>query len=559
MAQARSSGRNRWSLIASVLMIGFISLVQPGCNCGSSSGTAAPAPVATVFPSDQSDTALVGTVVAVNFLNPMNSSTINEDTFTLSTGGTPVSGTVVTPGATSTTSATFIPDSDLVSGTEYRATISSAVTDINGNHPLSSDYVWSFLISQATVLTSKDINSVAGVDVSSLSAIDKTGRFIVFESEATNLSSAITTFNRNHIYRKDTLTGEVLLVSSDANGLEANNSSSSPRISDDGQHVVFASTATNLSSISTGGTKQIFIKHLTDGSIELVSTDSTGLVAANNSSENPDVSNDGGYVVFESDALNLSGLTNNGVSQIYLKNMTDESVDMISRDTTQSAGGTGDSNRPAMSPDARYIVYDSIAGNSLVIGATAIRHVFLVDMESADVTEQISVNSSSVQGNGNSINASVSDDGNYVAFESNATNLITGGTLLSDIYRRDRSGSETLLASTPDATTSGDNASINSSISGDGTFVAFESASTNLVTEVVAGLTDIFVRDFSTTPTVTIEKINLSQSGAEATNNSNNASISSDGRYVSFDSAFNYDVTDTNTINDVYRSHNSTF
>jgi hypothetical protein len=67
------------------------------------------------------------------------------------------------------------------------------------------------------------------------------------------------------------------------------------------------------------------------------------------------------------------------------------------------------------------------------------------------------------------------------------------------------------------------------------------------------------VRDFSTSPTVTLDKINLTQAGAEASDNSSNASISSDGRYVSFDSAFNYDITDTNTISDVYRSLNSTF
>jgi Tol biopolymer transport system component len=212
-----------------------------------------------------------------------------------------------------------------------------------------------------------------------------------------------------------------------------------------------------------------------------------------------------------------------------------------------------------MSADARYIVFDSIAGNSIVPTATTIRSVYLVDMMNPDTAELISVDSIGTQGNGASVNSSISDDGNYIAFESQSTNLIRGGTTLSDIYRRDRSGNQTLLVSTADGFTSGDNASVGASISGDGTFVAFESAATNLVTETALGLNDIFVRDFSTTPTVTIAKINLTQAGAEATDNSSNASISSDGRYVSFDSALNYDITDTNTLDDVYRAHNSTF
>ena len=561
MTQAKPSDRGRWSLIASVVMIGLISLVQPGCNCGSSDAFS-PATIASVFPVQNSDTAPVNTNVVAFFGIDMNETTINDTTFTLTErGGAQQSAAVSYDPATR--SATLDPDTDLISGTEYSATISSTVEDAAGNTPLASDFVWSFTISQATELVSKDIDAVVGNDVSENSAIDGTGRYIVFESEATNLVTVFTTFNRNHIYRKDIITGEVLLASSDTDGLEANNSSFTPRISDDGRFVVFASNATNLSStISTGGILQVFIKDMEDDSVDLVSRDDTGLIAANVIAANPDVNNDGRYIVFESSASNLSTLANNSFSQIYRKDMSDESVEMISRNTSLSAGGSGNSNRPAMSPDARFVVFDSDAGNDIVSGATSDRHVYLVDMNSPDITEQISVNSSLVQGNAASVNASVSDDGVFIAFESIATNLITGDTngALSDIFRRDRTAPGlTQLVSTPDGTTSGNDASIAASISRDGTYVAFESAATNLVIETSLGLTDIFVRDFSTAPSVTIQKINLSQSGSEASNNSGNASISSDGRYVSFVSPFNYDITDTNTIDDVYRSYNSTF
>lgn len=566
MAKSRSSDKNRWRLIISVMTLGLICLVQPGCNWGSSNSfvpaspttptiPTLPSAITAVSPLPNSETALVSTLVSVTFRDEMNGTTLTPSSFALTTGGTPI--TAVVSYDTATRTAILRPDSDLISATEYRATVSATVEDATGGNPLTSDYVWSFVISPATALVSKDTLAVVGNDVSSRSAIDASGRYVVFESEATNLSDAATTLNRNHIYRKDTISGEVVLVSSDASGLEANNDSASASISDDGRFVVFESRATNLSSIATGGTLQVYLKDLIDGSIDLVSNDA-GIVA-NNSSKNPDVSNDGRYVVFESLATYLTAFDTAGASQIYLKDMSDASIAMISQNTTQSAGGTGDSNRPSMSADARFIVFDSIAGDSLVPLATTIRSVYLVDMMSPNATELISIDSSGIQGNGASLNASVSDDGNYVAFESQATNLTADGTPLADIYRRDRSVNQTLLASTPDSITSGNNASIGASISANGAYVAFVSAATNLVTETSLGLDDIFVRNFTTMPTVSLNKINLTQTGAEATDNSANASISADGRYVSFDSPLNYDISDTNTINDVYRSWNSTY
>ena len=564
MADSRSSDRNRWITILSAITLGLISFVQLGCNWGSSDSFVSPSPVpppspaaiTAVSPPQSSDTALVSTFVSATFSEDMNGSTINTSTFTLTVGGTPVDlSAVIYDDANRTT--TLVPAADLVSATEYSASLSSTIENAAGENPLSSDYTWSFTISPITALVSKDSNAVVGNDVSAQSAIDASGRYIVFESEATNLASAFTTLNRRHIYRKDTVSGEVVLVSSDAAGLEANNDSASPRISDDGRYVVFESLATNLSSIATGGTLQVYLKDLTDGSVDLVS--SVEGIVGNNSSENPDVSNDGRYVVFESLATNLTALDTVGASQIYLKDLSNAGIAMISQNTALSAGGSGDSNRPSMSADAQYIVFDSVAGNSIVVGATTIRSVYGVDMMNPNAIELISVDSNEIQGNGASINASISNDGNFVAFESGATNLIAGGTTLSDVYRRDRAAGETLLVSTADGSTSGNDNSVGASISGDGRFVAFVSAATNLVSETSLGLNDIFVRDFSAMPTISLNKINLTQSGAEATDNSANAAISADGRYVSFDSPFNYDISDTNTINDVYRSWNSTY
>jgi len=219
MAESRSSDSNRWLLIISVMTLGLISLVQPGCDCGTSNAFAPASPttptsptipnlpsaITAVSPPPNSETALVSTTVSVIFSDDMDGTTLTSSSFTLTTGGTPITAVVSYDPTTRT--AILRPDNDLLSAAEYRATVSATVEDASGGNPLTSDYVWSFVISPATTLVSKDAVAVVGNDKSARSAIDASGRFIVFESEATNLSAAATTLNRNHIYRKDTVTG----------------------------------------------------------------------------------------------------------------------------------------------------------------------------------------------------------------------------------------------------------------------------------------------------------------------------------------------------------------
>ena len=563
MAPEKSSDRNRWSLIASVLLIGLISLVQPGCNCGTTYSTVPPSAVTSVFPPQGTDTALVGTIAAALFGIDMNGTTINDSTFTLTVaGGLQQTATVSYDAVTRT--ATLVPDSDLISGTEYRATISSTVQDVTGNTPLTSDFVWSFSVSQVTELISKDSNGVVGNNRSDISDVDGSGRYIVFDSSATNLVTNSITIGRNHIYRKDSITDEVLLVSSDANGLEANNSSSSPRISNDGRFVVFESTATNLSSIVTGGTQQIFIKNMDDGSIELASRD-TSLIAANGFCTDPDVSDDGLYVVFASTAADLTAIPGGGFSQIYYKDMTDESVDMLSLRTTLITGATGQSNNTDMSADGQYIVFESNATDLISPSPTAFIHIYFIDITDPATIELISVNTAGSDALGNSLNPSVSNDGRYITFDSIATNLATPDTNGNDdVFLRDRnptgSPSTILVSANPSTGNSANGTSTSASISSDGTFVAFQSDAIDITIGNNPGLTDIFIRDMAST-SITINQVNITDTGiANPTLSSGNASISSDGRYVSFDSRYRFTLDDTNNgLSDIYRAYNSTF
>ena len=555
MSDTTSSQYDRFKLIAAFLAVGIISLLQPGCDCSSSnSGTLTPA-ITSVSPASSSTSALVTTDASALFRDDMDSATV-ESGFSLTLNSNQVAATVSYDEATKT--ATLSPDIDLVSGAEYRATIASSVIDINGSSPLSTDYVWSFTVSPAMLLTSKNANGVSGFDVSQSADIDATGRYIVFESEATNMTSDATTLNRLHIYRKDTITGEVILVSSYSDGLEGNNDSSNPSISANGRYVVFESTASNLSTNAFGSNLQIYLKDIDNGSIALVSRNTAGF--PDNSAEgakNAKVSDDGRYILFQSSDVFMSPIAVDGIDQIYLKDLSEDitygPVQMISR-TADNVAGNAASNNPDMSADGTHIVFESLATN--FTASNTFKHIYFVNTSVAHTVEQISVTTNGTEATADSNKPSVSNDGSTVVFHSNATNLDgadDNGT--TDVYLHYRPLALTkLISANPNTGESGNGASSNAHISGNADYVVFESLALDLVSGGTSGVRSIFVRDLPALPEIIIEKVDIPPS----TLPSNDPAISTDGRYVSFHSDEAYTDDDSYSVSDVYRAHNST-
>jgi|GEM_PF-6684456 len=560
MASAAPPNRNRASFITSVLLLGFVSLVQPGCDC-SSDGSFGTAPVASVFPEQNSDSALVTTNVIVFFGIDMNAASV-ESSFTLTeSGGTDVPADVVYDATTRT--ATLDPVSELKAGTEYRATISSTVEDAAGNTPLASDFVWSFAVSQAIELVSKDFNDVAGDIDSNFSDISADSRYIVFESSATNLVSTPVTNGLTHIYRKDTVTGEVLLASSDDDGLEANESSTSARISADGRFVVFESIATNLvSSVgSNNGLPQIYLKDMepetSQITVTMISRNATD--ASNFGSSNPDISADGRFIVFESNSTNLTGLATSIIRHIYLADtQSPNAFNLVSVATNGVPTTSGNSTNPSISNDGRYIAFDSTASDLVTTdtnSGTGVSDVFMRDIGDPvglnPVTVLISKNSTGTDSaNGFSVNPAISGDGLHIVFESNADDIDGGATGTVDIFLSNTIDPASLVTSI--GITAANGASANPSISDDGRYVAFESLATNL-DGGSNGKFDIFVSDEATADEIR----RITQTSDD---NSNNARISSDGRYITFDSPFGFTLDDTNNgLIDVYRALNSAF
>lgn len=554
MENSRYLETRRWAFIFSVLFIGLVSLIQPGCDCSSSSSSATPPPISSVFPEQSSDTALVSTVVSATFSNDMNPNTIDSTTFFLTQGGAPVTPTLVEYNS-STRTATLTPlNGGLTSGLEYRATITTAVQDINGGNPVTIDRVWSFTISPTTVLVSKNENSVVGNNRSGNPDMSFDGRYVVFESMATNLTTDSVTNNRLHIYRKDTITGELVLVSSDADGLEANKSGVSPKISNDGRYVVFESEATNLGTIpGINGTSQIYLKDLDDGSIDMISR-TAALAPGSADSLRPDISGDGSTIVFETRATNLACYSN--FASICLVEVSDlNTLEEVSVDTNGNSAN-GWSFNATVSDNGQRVVFESNATNLVAIDTNGSNDIFLRD-RSGPTTSLISVNSSGTDsGGGASINAMISGDGSTVVFESLAKDLTTSDSGNLDVFHHVIGTPGVSFGTTSLVNPSTANAnSINASVSADGTYVAFESNATNLGAS--NGFTNIYVRDITTTDALAV--VSRTASGALGTDGSYLAAMSPDGLYVGFNSVFGFDITDANTKLDVYRAYNSTY
>jgi len=178
---------------------------------------------------------------------------------------------------------------------------------------------------------------------------------------------------------------------------------------------------------------------------------------------------------------------------------------------------------------------------------------FSIESEAKNI-ERVSVNNSGVQGNDDSYRSSISSDGRYVAFVSDATNLVTGDTNVSgDVFVYDRDTDTIERVSVNNIGVQGDGNSDYPSISSDGRYIAFHSLATNLVTGGDTNIGyDVFVYDRDTD---TIERVSVNNSSLQGNNHSINPSISSDGRYVAFDSdATNLVLGDFNVSTDVFVS-----
>ena len=323
-------------------------------------------------------------------------------------------------------------------------------------------------------------------------AISADGRYVAFESVATNLVPSYAD-GRYHVFVHDRVTGETTRVSDAFDGTQGNAHSGHPAISADGRYVAFDSRATNLVPDDTNNAADVFVHDRLTGETTRVSVLSGG-AQSDGLSEHPTMSADGRYVTFESHARNLVPDDTNAMGDVFVHDrVTGETTRVsVASDGTESGAH---SLYPAISGDGRYVAFESW-GSNLVPGDTnGTLDVFVHDRVTGETT-RVSVASDGAQADGRSERATISADGRYVAFESYASNLVPGDTgLIFQVFVHDRVTGEATRVSVASDGTRGDSISRNSSISGDGRYVAFESYSTNLVPGDTNAVGDVFVRD----------------------------------------------------------------
>lgn len=360
--------------------------------------------------------------------------------------------------------------------------------------------------------------------------------------------------------------GKTTRVSVASNGAEGNNGIGAHSISADGRYVAFQSWASNLVEGDTNQQPDVFIHDRQSGKTTRLSVTGDGTQAIGSSGGGldlgiPSLSADGRYVAFESLAVNLVAGDNNSAQDIFVRdrqsgNNMRVSVASDGAESNNVDGVSLSSDSPSISADGRYVSFTSLADNLVSGDTNNAPDIFVHDRQSGQ-TSRMSVSSKGAQAkNGASLSSSISANGRYVAFVSLAANLVTGDTNnFWDVFVHDRQSGQTTRVSVADGGTQGNNNSSEASgdfpsISADGRYVAFTSRASNLVAGDTNNVQDIFVRDRLNGQTT---RVSVAGGGAQSNNDSKYPSISADGRYVAFTSyASNLVADDTNGSWDIF-------
>ncbi len=469
----------------------------------------------------------------------------------------------------------------------------------NGNDAAADTFTYRVSGTTRVSVTNAEAQATGGGSQRPSASTD--GGYVAFDSAATNLTpGADGNGTARDVFLRNLYNGTTTLISRATNGTQGNDDSTYAAISPDGSVVAFESDATNLGQVGQSDTCLVFPSS-TDAAhdVYMWRNSSTQLGSrsreafgecyrANGNSYRPSLSNFGTELAFYSLADNLMRQVNGAVIQgtadtnsaydaFFLQGIFTENWSMPNGQS--SYGGTQSNSNSYVAPGAlsengEHLAFYSNASNLSANDADTTSDVFV--RFSTSTTVLISRSGGGAKGNGASYDPTISADGRYVAFESDATNLVTGDTnALRDVFLRDRdtdgdqifdeTGAVTTtrvsLATGGAQTISTAGNSYQPHVAAYGRFVVFYSYDNGLV----AGDTnacgiysngqcpDVFLRD---TQTGVTERISLTYAGAQANNGSYNPRVSGDGEYITFESdATNLVTGDTNAQRDVFQRY----
>jgi Tol biopolymer transport system component len=374
-------------------------------------------------------------------------------------------------------------------------------------------------------------------------SISANGRYVAFDSRASNLVSGAGDFTEQ-IYVRDRQTATTTLVSVSSAGVPGNFGSARPAISGNGRYVVFISDAGNLDPAGPPTQDDAYV-HDRQTHTTVRVTARPGGEEADARTDEYSISADGRFIAFSSAASNLIPGGTDGRFNVYVR---DEQSGAITRLSTVPGTQVNDPDNfsPAISADGRYVAYTAINDGS---GTTSPTDIFIHDRQTANtqLATVAKVTSTTAFGfSSSSSNHGVSSGGRFVAFVSDAPNLVANDTnALSDVFVRDRQTGQTVIASVGLSGEQSNGRSFECAVSANGRYVAFASEASNLVSGDTNETRDIFVRDLQTSTT---KRVSLRSNGVEALAFNANPAISGNGRFISFTS--NADLTNANTVTD---------
>ncbi len=404
-------------------------------------------------------------------------------------------------------------------------------------------------LAHAQSTTRVSINSAGfqSSDNSENASVSRDGRFVAFESLGSNLVAGDGN-GQYDVFVRDQLLGQTQRASVSSAGTEGNQPSLQATVSDDGQRVAFRSLATNLVANDTNFAYDVFVHEFATGQTTRVSVAPGGAQLAQ-ASRNPVISADGAFVAYATDANTLVAGDANAASDVYVVELATGVVRCAS---VSSAGviGNGASDVPAISADGRYVAFESLATNLVAGDTNAVRDVFVHDFATG-TTVRASVDSAGGQASLESVTPRLSADGRFVVFSSASVTLVAGDLNgVRDVFVHDLATGLTELASVDSSALQANGASYRPSISADGRYVAFDSEATNLAPSDTNGDLDVFVHDRVGGST---QRASVSSGGQQGSLGSLQASIAGDGRVVVFQShAPNLVTPDVNGSPDIF-------
>jgi Tol biopolymer transport system component len=376
---------------------------------------------------------------------------------------------------------------------------------------------------------------MAGNDLSEIPSISASGRYVGFQSLASNLVPSDTN-SLQDVFVRDRQISFTERVSIGTSGTQGNDHSYGGVLSGDGRYIAFWSGASNIVAGDTNGAGDVFVRDVsTDTTARASLSDTDG--QANGYSQTPSMSFDGRYVAFVSGATNLIGPVLNGAQHVFVRDTQSGTTTLASKDAN-GVQGNDSSYYPKISGDGRFVSFQSFATNLVPGDTNGLADVFVHDLLMGG-TERISVDSAENAANGTSGGVAngndINFDGRFVVFQSSANNLVAGDTNNHiDIFIRDRLIGTTGRLSVPTGGGQSNGDSEYPQVTEDGRYVLFGAQASNLVPGDTNGQPDVYLMDRSTE---IVLRVSLGAAGSQVVGASGTGATSGGGGVIAFDSS----------------------